>query len=122
MQIIDFNVFIMKINQEASNILMTITFVLVIFFIDVNFNKYFTKDFGVFKLAVYYTNKNNENIQINKSQIINDIINNKIENNNENLQVYKQTLQISYNEYNLLKPYEVKYKNPSEYGNVKIIK
>ena len=81
--------FIMKINQEASNILMTIIFCLVILFIDTNYNKYFVKDFGLFTTTIYYTNKNNENIKINKNQIINDIVNDKIENNNENLQVYK---------------------------------
>ena len=114
--------FIMKINQEVSNILMTIIFCLVILFIDTNYNKYFVKDFGLFTTTIYYTNKNNENIKINKNQIINDILNNKIENNNENLQVYKQAFQITYDEYNLLKPHEVEYKNQSEYGNVKIIK
>lgn len=72
-------------------------------------------------MTVYYTNKNNENIEINKTKIINNIINNKIKNNNENLQVYKQTFQISYDEYNLLKPYEQEYKNQSENGNVEII-
>ena len=113
--------FIMKINQEVSNILMTIIFCLVILFIDTNYNKYFVKDFGLFTTTIYYTNKNNENIKINKNQIINDILNNKIENNNENLQVYKQAFQITYDEYNLLKPHEVEYKNQSEYGNVKII-
>lgn len=111
----------MKINQEASNILMTIIFCLVILFIDTNYNKYFVKDFGLFTTTIYYTNKNNENIKINKNQIINDIINNKIENNNENLQVYKQAFQITYDEYNLLKPHEVEYENSSEYGNVEII-
>lgn len=79
------------------------------------------KKLGIFSVNVYYTNKNNEKIEVTKDKIINDIINNKIENNNKNLQVYKQTFQISYDEYNLLKPYEVKYKNSSEYGNVKII-
>lgn len=113
--------FIMKINQEASNILMTILFVLIIFFIDVNCNKYFAKNFGVFKLTVYYTNKNNEKIEVTKDKIINDIVNNKIENNNENLQVYKQVFQISYDEYKLLKPHEIEYENQSEYGNVEII-
>lgn len=113
--------FIMKINQEASNILMTIIFCLVILFIDTNYNKYFVKDFGLFTTTIYYTNKNNENIKINKNQIINDIVNDKIENNNENLQVYKQAFQITYDEYNLLKPHENEYKNQSEYGNVKII-
>lgn len=79
------------------------------------------KKLGIFSVNVYYTNKNNEKIEVTKDKIINDILNNKIENNNENLQVYKQAFQISYDEYNLLKPHEVEYKNQSEYGNVKII-
>ena len=79
------------------------------------------KKLGIFSVNVYYTNKNNEKIEVTKDQIINDIVNDKIENNNENLQVYKQAFQISYDEYNLLKPHEVEYKNQSEYGNVKII-
>jgi hypothetical protein len=48
-------------------------------------------------------------------------VNNKIENNNSNLQVYKQAFKINYDEYNLLKPHEVEYKNQSEYENVEII-
>lgn len=83
--------------------------------------KMMTKDLDTFEITVYYTNKNNENIKVSKDQIINDIVNDKIENNNENLQVYKQAFQITYDEYNLLKPHEVEYKNQSEYGNVKII-
>ena len=79
------------------------------------------KKLGIFSVNVYYTNKNNEKIEVTKDKIINDIVNNKIENNNENLQVYKQAFQISYDEYNLLKPHESEYKNQSEYGNVKII-
>ena len=79
------------------------------------------KKLGIFSVNVYYTNKNNEKIEVTKDKIINDILNNKIENNNENLQVYKQAFQISYDEYNLLKPHEVEYKNQSEYGNVQII-
>lgn len=79
------------------------------------------KKLGIFSVNVYYTNKNNEKIEVTKDKIINDILNNKIENNNENLQVYKQAFQITYDEYNLLKPHEVEYKNQSEYGNVKII-
>ena len=74
-----------------------------------------TKSLDTFEITVYYTNKNNENIKVSKDKIINDIIDNKIENNNENLQVYKQAFQITYDEYNLLKPHE------NEYGNVKII-
>lgn len=80
-----------------------------------------TKNLDTFEITVYYTNKNNENIKASKDQIINDIVNDKIENNNENLQVYKQAFRITYDEYNLLKPHEVEYKNLSEYGNVEII-
>ena len=109
------------INLKASNILKTIILILMFFLINVNCNKYFVKKFGIFKLTIYYINKNNENIEINKNQIINDIINDKIENNDENLQVYKQAFQISYDEYKLLKPHEVEYENQSEYGNVEII-
>ena len=79
------------------------------------------KKLGIFSVNVSYTNRNNEKIEITKDQIINDIVNDKIKNNNENLQVYKQAFQISYDEYKLLKPHEVEYKNLSEYGNVKII-
>lgn len=79
------------------------------------------KKLGIFSVNVYYTNRNNEKIEITKDQIINDIVNDKIKNNNENFQVYKQAFQISYDEYKLLKPHEVEYKNLSEYGNVKII-
>ena len=79
------------------------------------------KNLGIFSANVYYTNKNNEKIEITKDKIINDIVNNKIENNNENLQVYKQAFQITYDEYNLLKQHEVEYKKSSEYGNVQII-
>lgn len=43
------------------------------------------KKLGIFSVNVYYTNKNNEKIEITKDQIINDIVNDKIENNNENL-------------------------------------
>ena len=99
---------------------MTIFFVLIIFFIDVNCNKYFTKDFGVFNLNVYCTNKNNEKIEITKDQIINDIVNNKIENNNSNLQVYKQTFAIDYKEYDLLKEYEDRYNFWSEFKKIEI--
>ena len=83
--------------------------------------KMMTKSLDTFEITVYYTNKNNENIKVSKDKIINDIIDNKIENNNENLQVYKQAFQITYDKYNLLKPHENEYKNQSEYGNVKII-
>ena len=63
-----------------------------------------------FSLTIYYTNENNQTIEDNEKQIvkniIDNIINDKIPNNRKNLQVYKQTFGISFNEYNLLKEYE----------------
>ena len=77
-----------------------------------------------FSLTIYYTNKNNQTIEDNEKQIvkniIDNIINDKIPNNRKNLQVYKQTFGISFNEYNLLKEYEDKYNFWSEFKNVEI--
>ena len=58
--------------------------------------------------------------EINKDQIINDIVNGKIANNKNNLEVYSQTIHISYDEYNKLKPYEIQY-DTLKNGNIKII-
>lgn len=78
-----------------------------------------------FSLTIYYTNKNNQVIEDNEKQIvkniIDNIINDKIPNNRKNLQIYKQTFAISFNEYNLLKEYEDKYNFWSEFANKKII-
>lgn len=77
-----------------------------------------------FSLTIYYTNENNQTIEDNEKQIvkniIDNIINDKIPNNRKNLQVYKQTFGISFNEYNLLKEYEDKYNFLSEFKNVEI--
>lgn len=77
-----------------------------------------------FSLTIYYTNKNNQVIEDNEKQIvkniINNIINDKIPNNRKNLQVYKQTFGISFNEYNLLKEYEDKYNFWSEFKKIEI--
>lgn len=77
-----------------------------------------------FSLTIYYTNKNNQVIEDNEKQIvkniIDNIINDKIPNNRKNLQVYKQTFGISFNEYNLLKEYEDKYNFWSEFKNIEI--
>lgn len=77
-----------------------------------------------FSLTIYYTNENNQTIEDNEKQIvkniIDNIINDKIPNNRKNLQVYKQTFGISFNEYNLLKEYEDKYNFWSEFKNVEI--
>lgn len=77
-----------------------------------------------FSLTIYYTNENNQVIEDNKKQIvkniIDNIINDKIPNNRKNLQVYKQTFGISFNEYNLLKEYEDKYNFWSEFKKIEI--
>lgn len=104
------------VYRKGFNYLPLLTFfVIILFFLVCKLSEIKTPN----TLVVKYINENE--INISKEQIINDILNNKIENNNENLQVYKQAFQISYDEYNLLKPHEVEYKNQSEYGNVKII-
>lgn len=84
-----------------------------------NVYKHVDKMLSVHYLKIYYTNENLENLEINKDQIMNDIINRKIVNNKNNLDVYSQVIQISYDEYNSLKPYEIDY-NSSKNGNVKI--
>lgn len=77
-----------------------------------------------FSLTIYYTNKSNQVIEDNEKQIvkniIDNIINDKIPNNRKNLQVYKQTFGISFNEYNLLKEYEDKYNFWSEFKKIEI--
>lgn len=77
-----------------------------------------------FSLTIYYTNENDQIIENNEKQIVKDIINNiindKIPNNRKNLQVYKQTFGISFNEYNLLKEYEDKYNFWSEFKKIEI--
>lgn len=77
-----------------------------------------------FSLTIYYTNENNQIIKDNEKQIvkniIDNIINDKIPNNRKNLQVYKQTFGISFNEYNLLKEYEDKYNFWSELKKIEI--
>ena len=112
-----------KFQFDWEYVLVTTIIILVpLYFFFTNYTaKIMTKNLGVFGLTIYYTNKNNEKIEITKDQIINDIVNDKIKNNNENLQVYKQAFQITYDEYNLLKQHEVEYKKSSEYGNVQII-
>ena len=118
-------VIIKVLYDDKNDRLMMLTFFMVLmvyllltrFF---NVYKYADKMFSVHAVKIYYTNENLETLEINKNQIINDIVNGKIENNNKNLQVYKQTFQITYDEYNLLKPYEIQY-DTLKNGNVKIV-
>ena len=110
-------------DKNDRLMMMTFFIVLMIYLLLTKFfnvYKYADKMFSVHAVEIYYTNENLETLEINKDQIINDIVNGKIENNNKNLQVYKQTFQITYDEYNLLKPYEIQY-DTLKNGNVKII-
>ena len=99
--------------------IVLITYLLLTFFFNVY--KYVDKNLSVHYVKIYYTNDNLETLEINKDQVINDIIDGKIANNENNLNVYSQMVQISYDEYNSLKPYEIQYNNTYKNGNVKIV-
>lgn len=99
--------------------IVLITYLSLTFFFNVY--KHVDKNLSVHYMKIYYTNESLENLEINKDQIINDIINGKITNNENNLEVYSQMIQISYDEYNSLKPYEIQYNNTYKNGNVKIV-
>ena len=75
-------------------------------------------------LVVKYINENiNENeINISKEQIINDILNGKIIQNENNLKVYySQRIPITKEEYERLSKYKEEYNQKIENGNVNII-
>lgn len=99
--------------------IVLITYLLLTFFFNVY--KYVDKNLSVHYVKIYYTNDNLETLEINKDQVINDIIDGKIANNENNLNVYSQMVQISYDEYNKLKPYEIQYNDIYKNGNVKIV-
>ena len=99
--------------------IVLITYLSLTFFF--NAYKYIDKNLSVHYMKIYYTNESLENLEMNKDQIINDIINGKITNNEKNLEVYSQMIQISYDEYNSLKPYKIQYNNTYKNGNVKIV-
>lgn len=107
-----------RLMMLTSSIVL-ITYLSLTFFFNVY--KHIDKNFSVHYMKIYYMNESLENLEINKDQIINDIINGKIANNENNLEVYSQMIQISYDEYNSLKPYEIKYNNTYKNGNVKIV-
>ena len=102
-----------------TSYIVLITYLSLTFFF--NAYKYIDKNLSVHYMKIYYTNESLENLEMNKDQIINDIINGKITNNEKNLEVYSQMIQISYDEYNSLKPYEIQYNNTYKNGNVKIV-
>ena len=107
-----------RLMMLTSSIFLIIYLSLTFFF---NVYKHVDKNLSVHYMKIYYTNESLENLEMNKDQIINDIINGKITNNEKNLEVYSQMIQISYDEYNSLKPYEIKYNNTYKNGNVKIV-
>lgn len=107
-----------RLMMLTSSIVL-ITYLSLTFFF--NAYKYIDKNLSVHYMKIYYTNESLENLEMNKDQIINDIINGKITNNEKNLEVYSQMIQISYDEYNSLKSYEIQYNNTYKNGNVKIV-
>ena len=107
-----------RLMMLTSSIVL-ITYLSLTFFFNVY--KHVDKNLSVHYMKIYYVNESLENLEINKDQIINDIINGKITNNEKNLEVYSQMIQISYDEYNSLKPYEIQYNNTYKKGNVKIV-
>jgi hypothetical protein len=74
-------------------------------------------------LVIKYINKNvDENeINISKEQIINDILSGKITQNKNNLKVYTQSIPITEEEYKKLSKYKEEYDKKIENGNVNII-
>lgn len=115
-----------KFNFSENAYLVTILITLIIILSVSMYHTYnrTIKNPNYFSLTIYYTNENNQIIKDNEKQIvkniIDNIINDKIPNNRKNLQVYKQTFGISFNEYNLLKEYEDKYNFWSEFKNIEI--
>ena len=115
-----------KFNFSENAYLVTILITLIIILSVSMYHTYnrTIKNPNYFSLTIYYTNENNQIIKDNEKQIvkniIDNIINDKIPNNRKNLQVYKQTFGISFNEYNLLKGYEDKYNFWSEFKNIEI--
>ena len=107
-----------RLMMLTSSIVL-ITYLSLTFFF--NAYKYIDKNLSVHYMKIYYTNESLENLEMNKDQIINDIINGKITNNEKNLEVYSRMIQISYDEYNSLKSYEIQYNNTYKNGNVKIV-
>ena len=107
-----------RLMMLTSSIFLIIYLSLTFFF---NVYKHVDKNLSVHYMKIYYTNESLKNLEMNKDQIINDIINGKITNNENNLEVYSQMIQISYDEYNSLKSYEIQYNNTYKNGNVKIV-
>lgn len=72
-----------------------------------------------FELSIFYTNKTNAEINIKKEDIINEILNNNIK-EVSNSKVYRQTFEISREEYYKLYDIRNKIKQDNTYGKVNI--
>ena len=72
-------------------------------------------------LMIKYTNINENEINISKEQIINNILSGKITQDKNNLPVYSQEIPITEEEYKKLNKYKEEYDKKIENGNVNII-
>ena len=72
-------------------------------------------------LMIKYTNINENEINISKEQIINNILSGKITQDKNNLPVYSQEIPITEEEYKKLNKYKEEYDKKIENGNMNII-
>ena len=73
-------------------------------------------------MIINYINEDTNNeINISKEQIINNILSGKITQNKNNLPVYSQEMPITEEEYKKLNKYKEEYDKKIENGNVNII-
>ncbi len=73
------------------------------------------------QLTISYTNEDNKTIKINKTQIIQKILNGDIEEGNKCLEEYKQTFTITNEEYEKLSTYQKTFLENRKNGNVYIL-
>lgn len=111
--------------RKGFNYLPLLTFfVIILFFLVCKLSEIKTPNTLVVKYINENVNENvNENeINISKEQIINDILNDKITQNENNLKVYySQRIPITKEEYERLSKYKEEYNQKIENGNVNII-
>lgn len=73
------------------------------------------------QLTISYTNEDNKTIKINKTQIIQKILNRDIKEGNKCLEEYKQTFTITNEEYKKLLTFQKTFLENRENGNVYIL-
>ena len=107
--------------RKGFNYLPLLTFfVIILFFLVCKLSEIKTPN----TLVVKYINENinGNEINISKEKIINDILNDKITQNENNLKVYySQRIPITKEEYERLSKYKEEYNQKIENGNVNII-